>query len=166
MTSSPDASSSMRGRTRSAEATAEDQGAWRVRMPRLYRCPRVRAHLSGMSDERLRALERAARERPDDLAAGWAFAGELERSGDRLRAHRELARLARQGDAPAIARVLAWSPFSGESGAGASYRARRPGLHSYQHLTWIELEGTARVLGASNDHVFLATRDPGTGTDT
>jgi hypothetical protein len=57
-------------------------------------------------DERLRALERAARSNPGDLTAVWAFVRALEHSGDTFAAWSEKCRLARVGD------DLAWRELS------------------------------------------------------
>ena len=51
-----------------------------------------------MIDEELRTLERAVRERPDDMRAGWAYARCLARAGQRRRHFFEVCRLARRGD--------------------------------------------------------------------
>lgn len=61
-----------------------------------------------MPDESLRALERASRARPDDVAAGWAYARALERAGERRALFAELCRLDRLGDAAASAAIDAW----------------------------------------------------------
>lgn len=57
-------------------------------------------------DDRLRALERAARSNPGDREAAWAFVRALEQSGDARRAWTERCRLARAGD------DLAWRELS------------------------------------------------------
>lgn len=56
-------------------------------------------------DDRLRALERAARADPSDRAAGWAFVAALDQAGDEVGAWRERCRLARAGDAQAWTEV-------------------------------------------------------------
>jgi hypothetical protein len=61
-----------------------------------------------LSDEELRSLERAARERPFDTEAAWLLARALERDGRRRALHLELARLARQGEAEARGRIASW----------------------------------------------------------
>lgn len=66
-----------------------------------------------MTDAALRALEREARARPADLAAGWAYAIGLERAGERRALWLELCRLARADDARAVAAVDGWLPGLG-----------------------------------------------------
>lgn len=63
-----------------------------------------------MSDERLRALERAARADPSDLAAGRALAHALLQAGERRKAFYEYSRLARAGDGVAVRAVREWQP--------------------------------------------------------
>ncbi len=59
-----------------------------------------------MIDDELRSLERAARERPSDSAAGWALITALRRAEDWAGALGEVSRLARSGDEEARAQVL------------------------------------------------------------
>ncbi len=66
-----------------------------------------------MTDAALRALEREARARPSDLVAGWTYAVGLERAGERRALWLELCRLARAGDARAVAAVDGWLPGLG-----------------------------------------------------
>jgi hypothetical protein len=58
-----------------------------------------------VSDEELRALERAARSRPGDVAAGWAYARALANAGRARERMFELARLARLGEDAAQAEL-------------------------------------------------------------
>jgi hypothetical protein len=78
-----------------------------------------------LSDEELRSLERAARERPFDVEAAWLLARALERDGRRRALHLELARLARQGDAEARGRIAAW-PVRPSLRSSLQPRAARP----------------------------------------
>lgn len=71
-----------------------------------------------MSDVALRALEREARARPHDLAAGWAYAVGLERTGERRALWLELCRLARAGEPRAVAAVDGWLPGLGGTSPG------------------------------------------------
>lgn len=62
-----------------------------------------------MTDERLRALERAARAEPSHHEARRAFARALLQAGERQRAYFELARLMREGDDQARREVEGWA---------------------------------------------------------
>lgn len=73
-----------------------------------------------MSDEALRALERAARSAPADLAAGRAYTEALRRAGRRQELFHELCRLMRAGDKVAHGEVLHWWPWPGPDGPGST----------------------------------------------
>jgi hypothetical protein len=61
-------------------------------------------------DDRLRALERAARADPTDRAAAWALVRALEQAGDATGAWRERCRVARELDDDDAWRELTWRP--------------------------------------------------------
>jgi outer membrane protein assembly factor BamB len=99
-----------------------------------------------VSDDTLRVLERAALERPDDLSAGWAYARELGRKGDRRAHYLEVSRLARAGVEEAWAVLEAWAPRPNR-------RSRRAPLRAAARLRETVVEGPTAPMGA------LAARD-------
>ncbi|MCO5166729.1 MAG: hypothetical protein M9894_10235 [Planctomycetes bacterium] len=109
-----------------------------------------------MSDDRLRALERAAQADPTDATAGHALAGALALAGERRRALLEHARLARLGSSESRATLDAWSPRP----HAAATVAPRPALGARVRTRAVALPGAplaARPV-ASDDHLLLPTR--------
>jgi hypothetical protein len=88
-----------------------------------------------VSDESLRDLERRVAENPHDFAAGHELVRALERTGQRTRAERALARLARAGDALARGQV-------------AHAKAPRSSVHEVGSRSGLRSIASARVLPA------------------
>lgn len=105
-----------------------------------------------MADEDLRALMRAARTRPDDVAAGWAYARALARAGD-PREHDVLVDLARLGDVDAQAALDAWNPWPTPGGnAGRTWRG--PAVAHLGAARSITLGRDAYLVGVGRQLVF------------
>lgn len=81
-----------------------------------------------MSDDDVRALERAARASPTDVVAGWAYAHALERSGDSRGRLLELCRLSRLGDRAAERAVSEWHPWPARHSVSGTRRSPRSGV--------------------------------------
>lgn len=108
-----------------------------------------------MADDDLRALERAAKTRPDDLAAGRAWARALGRAGD-PREHDELARLSRLGDAGAEAELAAWNPWPSPGGCWSG-----PALERLGSGWSVDLGPVVRLVGVGRRHLLVS--EPGDG---
>lgn len=109
-----------------------------------------------MSDETLRALERAARAHEGDHEAGWAFARALERTGDRRSTFLELCRRARAGDARADAALARWgapgATLDGAEAPTAAFDLRRARARAVADPA---LAGTTRLVAAQGDVVAV-----------
>jgi hypothetical protein len=110
-----------------------------------------------MSDEDLRSLERTAREKPRDAAAGWAYATALERAGRRTEMFSELSRLGRLGDDAAALRLERWAPEArtgGSAGGRASSRRGPSAVRGAWRAEWAishHREPPVQVVAASDE---------------
>ncbi|MCO5166154.1 MAG: PQQ-binding-like beta-propeller repeat protein [Planctomycetes bacterium] len=111
-----------------------------------------------MADLDLRALARAAAARPGDLAAGWAYATALARTGDPRGQTRELCRLARLGDADAQQALDAWSPWPGPDGLVLRRSLARAPRSLVERARIARVEG-AFILAVARDVVLVKHYD-------
>ncbi len=114
-----------------------------------------------MIDAELRGLERRARERPDDRAAGWALAHGLERAGERRRQFLELCRLARLGDGEAHAATIGRTPWPTLRGPGGTKRSHRCGVRRVGRVGDVVLPRRWDITAAASDEVVLISGPEG-----
>jgi outer membrane protein assembly factor BamB len=112
-------------------------------------------------DDDVRALERAARAMPGDIAAGRRFARGLERVGDRAGFLAEVARLARAGDGEARIALRRWNPWSHVRGDGATGCSIRKAVRRVADVATARVASgvASRVLGATDRTLFLLVDD-------
>jgi hypothetical protein len=107
-----------------------------------------------MTDESLRSLERVAKERPDDIAAGRALARAFARAGEVRREYLEWSRLARLGDSKARETVAWWSGQSGRR-----VRAPLPERLKTVRTRAPSEPGASRLVGSTRHFLVVAARD-------
>jgi hypothetical protein len=112
-----------------------------------------------VSDEALRALERAVKANPTDLRAGRELLRALERTGATARAREELVRLARVGDTDARSKVAhEGAPRPGLHEAGVRSGVAHP-ERARKRVRRVGLDHFARLLGATDDLLLFADRE-------
>lgn len=116
-----------------------------------------------MSDDRVRALARAAEAAPHDVEAGRALAHALGRVGDREGARRELARLARLGDLPSLEALDALAPWPTATGIGRTRRSTCASVRTPGAPVPIQVEASyteyARLVAATREVALVETLD-------